>query len=181
MSEFKEVASLWLSPSLRSTYREQTENRSLIAQFAAHDIPTLRIDLLADLQQRKGRLADEPSPPSLKQGLLAYVTNHDVVRLHQLKRRWQSWSWSHVIDQRSGQSYLLIAPDRDTLPALVNLAPRPSDNPRTVVLHEFDAEYVADFIDSRANWLEFRPSEVNQWEFGSSGSLSLRCWPELPG
>ena len=52
VSENKEVVSLWLSPSLRTKFSEQSENIAMESQFNACGLPSIQIGLIKYLTQR---------------------------------------------------------------------------------------------------------------------------------
>jgi hypothetical protein len=51
VSANKEVVSLWLSPSLRTKFREQSDNNALASQFEICNLPTIQMSLVEYLQR----------------------------------------------------------------------------------------------------------------------------------
>ena len=163
VAQNKEVMSLWLSPSLRSKYRQQNEHSTLLAEMNACDIDVVignlieQIMLLKD-QHRDGQsfqvTSELPSelPSELKEGLNAYVENLDVIKLLAIKQRLQQWTLRCVLDNSSGQNFLIvIAPNRQPV-AVINLTGHISKE--TFELPRLDRGRIRKFIDSRKLWLE---------------------------
>ncbi len=105
-SQNKRMLSLWLSPSMRQRFRESSELSLLQAQFDAVGIPTIEADpgdYLRDLQLPP---AAEACDEALRQAVLAYLENQDIVRLWALRQGWSSWHLVRLRDPASGQAFL---------------------------------------------------------------------------
>lgn len=155
ISQNKEVISLWLSPSLRTRFRQQSENYALAAQFHTCDIPTHEVNLLGHLLDQSAVVdpaARQRIPQSLKTALELYVQTNDVVRLYNIKQTYANWQFTRLVDRTSGQAYLVVRRESDQLPTLLNLTGSVSN--RSIDFHQVDRETVTAFIRSRAMWLE---------------------------
>lgn len=165
LTQNKELVSVWLSPSLRTMYRCQDENRLQHSQFSALGIPSIDADLYDYLAGHlAGHLAaagPQPTqcelPEQLTRDLTAYLHNRDVVGLRKLQRQWSDFRLTRLIDRDSRQAFLLISRRAGPqLPAVVNLAQPVGPELTAVVGRGLSREQVWRFIDSRATWLQLR-------------------------
>lgn len=156
VSENKEIVSLWLSPSLRTRFREQSENHALAAQFEACGIPTLDASLANYLQWRSDTvgLATEPMPVELKSELEHYAAYFDIVTLFGVVEKFADWRFQRINDVGCGQSFLVVFSPEDQVVAVLNLTG--ALNHRQLEWSSFDRSTVQKFIRSRALWLEVR-------------------------
>jgi hypothetical protein len=164
----KELALVWLSPSIRSLYRQQVENRILNAQFQAVGIPTVEGDLyeqLARCNLRSGewRVTGPESRPVAANGTLdaqlrkdvdRYIARQDIVLLHQLRTAHPRVRFARVMDVRSQQAFLLMITDTCRLPIIANLSPKDRNKPSITTATTLTAAEVRRFIDARTTWLE---------------------------
>lgn len=150
----KEFAILWLSPSARATYRQQTENRRLDAQFLSLGIATKELDLPAFLGSsrsgRQSRLA-----PELRSRLLTYLAGQDVVVLSSMKGAWPGYRFSRIIDINTKQAFLLVSTPDGRFAAVANLNPRRPLQSRILTEGDARRDGIASFIDARIALLEF--------------------------
>ena len=164
ISENKEVMSLWLSPSLRTRFRQQSENYALAAQFHACGIPSMDVSLLRYLIDMYGSRSSDVGPnvvlpDSLRLLLEHYVKTQDVVSLYQLSRARQGprqgprqgLSLTRLVDSSSGQAYLLIENSQGGMPIVMNMTGAVSD--QTLQAECIDMETLTSFVRSRALWL----------------------------
>lgn len=150
----KEFAILWLSPSARATYRQQTENRRLDAQFLSLGIATKEGDFPAIIGSlRSGR--QSRLSPELRTRLLTYLANQDVVVLSSIKGAWPGYRFSRIIDINTKQAFLLVLTPDGRLSAVANLNPRRPLQTRMLPEGGARREEIASFIDSRTALLEF--------------------------
>ena len=153
----KSFAILWLSPSARSGYRQQSENQLQAAQFSSFNISSLEQNLGSYLQQQAFS-----SNVALDDGfrvlLSEYINEPDVLRLQQVVGNAENkgYSLTRLLDRNSKQAFLLIQ-DTTGIPfALVNLTGRTQD------AYYIDGKLplsvqVAEFINQRKAWLLRRP------------------------
>lgn len=155
ISENKEVISLWLSPSLRSKFREQQDDDSLSAQFNACDLRTLKSTLWDAIDSDHVSSTDQVQvkiPAELQVALERYVVNFDVVQLYAIVQNYRDWNFTRVLDSSSAQAYLLITDNSGQLPMVMNLTG--SVGKRSFETDALNVETVTEFISSRAMWLK---------------------------
>ncbi len=145
---------LWLSPTVRSHYRQQSDNRTLAAQFNALRIPTLA-ENLSDYVLGQARWGQtEPLPTNLKTQLRHYIAGQDIIQLRQLTRSWADYRFERLLDQNTAQAFLLVFTPANALSLVANLNPRDL----TYTLHSSRtpqaASAIARFVDQQAIWLE---------------------------
>ena len=159
VSQNKEIVSLWLSPSLRTKYRQQEENSSLIAQMRACEIDVVLGNLTDELQKRDGlatnfvRIGYSNSFPSeMKRQLNKYVDSFDIIELLTTKQQFPNWKMKCVLDSVSGQTFLPIFNSKGQLSAVANLTG--FIGTETIVAGSHRREVIRQYIDSRKLWLE---------------------------
>lgn len=150
----KEFAIIWLSPTIRASYRQQSENRRLDAQFISLGIPTTEKDFHGYLLAA-GRGRSTPLPTGLRSRLMSYLTNQDIVLLHAIKSAWPGHRFSRTIDINSKQAFLLVAAPDGRIAAVANLNPRRPLQTLDLSGTTLTGESAASFIDSRTALLEF--------------------------
>jgi hypothetical protein len=145
---------LWLSPTVRSHYRQQSDNRSLAAQFNALQIPTL-VDHLSDYIRKQARWGHAGDlPVGLKHQLRNYIADQDIIRLHQLTQHWADHRFERLLDQNTDQAFLLVFTPSDTLALVANLNPREITQTLRADRTRRTAMSIAQFVDTQALWLE---------------------------
>ncbi|MDB4766411.1 poly-gamma-glutamate biosynthesis protein PgsC/CapC [bacterium] len=159
VSQNKEIVSLWLSPSLRTKYRQQDENSSLIAQMKACEIDVVFGNLTDELQNRVSlpnnflNVAHLQSlPTELKQQLNTYVERFDIIKLLTTKQQFPNWKLKCVQDSVSGQTFLAVYNSRGQLSAVANLTGFIGTETITAASHR--REVIQQYVESRKLWLE---------------------------
>lgn len=150
----KEFAILWLSPTARATYRQQTENQRLDAQFRSLGIPTNERDFHGFLSSA-GRNSSRPLPAELHGRIISYLNSQDVVVLHAIKGAWPGYRFSRIIDINTKQAFLLIAAPDGRISAIANLNPRRPLQTLAIPPDGLSGDSAASFIDARTALLEF--------------------------
>ncbi len=151
--ENKEFVVLWLSPVLRSYYREQTENRVQDQQCSALGIPTVQEDLYTFIAKDKRPPGLLARPEDLDRELRAYMQTQDVVVLDRIVKNWPENRYVRVVDASSKQSFLVVYPG-DHSPALVaNLFPWDIKGVAKVKLLQMTRQEVSNYVESRIGWL----------------------------
>jgi len=116
----KAFALLWVSPLVRSSYRQQQDDDTSSLQFLALGIETLQSDLIEVIKtQAKERIADDER--GLKEFLTKYIETQDVVILKWLKT--QDPKLNRVIDKHTKQAFVLVHNAKGRLVMLGNLNP----------------------------------------------------------
>ena len=151
VSQNKEVASLWLSPALRTKYRNQSSTSALSAQMSACGIETHESGLFDWLKENFPNSQPMTLNRKLRSMLSGYVTNFDILQLLKAMRGHPQLSFSHVIDTASGQSFLLIHRE-GSVAAVMNLSGF-IDTEGTKV-PRLERLAVDQFVTGRKLWLE---------------------------
>lgn len=161
VSQNKEVISLWLSPALRSKFREQTENLAMAAQFQACGIVSVEQKLVNYLHTLGFSLGDDlrgdALPKSLRHELIRYCQTSDIVRLAKIVNEYPQWRFVRVIDGPSGQAFLTIRKDDMKFPTLLNLSG--AFDSRTMIIKTFHRSTVQSFVKSRTRWMTSESSD----------------------
>lgn len=153
----KEFVNLWLSPTTRAAFRQQTESKPMEDQFLALHIETVTEDLYNYLVSAP--IPSSPPPSSdlsqLEKDLADYVYSQDIIALDSLLVSWPNLKFTRVIDVNSKQAFL-VALDGNNAPLLVaNLKPLHSKG--SYYLHpRINREEVSRYIDSRSLWLRLK-------------------------
>jgi hypothetical protein len=150
----KNFAILWLSPTARAGYRQQSENLLQAAQFASLNIPGSEQALVAYLSQQPRFSVDTVLTESFRTVLAQYIAEQDVVRLQQLQSLADNKGYvlNRILDRNSKQAFLLISDGKGAPIALANLTPR---NQGAIYVNDKLplSVQVMDFINQRKTWL----------------------------
>lgn len=150
----KEFVMLWLSPSTRAAYRQQSDNHWQQVSFSALGIPSPERDLPAWILQG-ARWGDGSSVPAALQAVLAqYLESQDIVSLRRLLVEWPKYRYQRALDLNSRQAFLLVCGPDDRLLLVVNLAPRQPGQRYRLAAGPSAAQTLEAFIATRAGWLE---------------------------
>ncbi len=153
----KEFAILWLSPTARQYYRQQTENNIQGLQFNALNIPTVteKTDLYEYIMSRPTGNAKHITN-AFRARVKQYIQEQDILILHELNR-WPRYRLERFIDINSKQAFLLIYAANRKLSLVVNLFPRDPDSQTRLSPVAADSRVtVTRFIETRTGWLELR-------------------------
>lgn len=153
----KEFAVLWLSPTIRQYYRQQTENNLQGLQFKALNIPTVadKTDLYQYLMSRPLGKTEQLSN-AFRAQVKQYIQEQDILILQDLLTRWPEYRLERFIDVNSRQAFLLIYAKNDQLSLVANLFPRDIDSQYSLSPTADDKRVtVSRFIETRTGWLEF--------------------------
>ncbi len=159
VSKNKEVISLWLSPALRTKYRQQNEHSALIAQMNASSIDvtigSLSEQIAAQTKQPWDSVrttSGRQLPPQLRSACKNYVGNFDVIKLINVKETFSKWTFKCVLDEISGQTFLIILTPKQQLAAIANLTGYIGTE--SFYAKDLGSETVRKFINSHKLWLE---------------------------
>ena len=156
----KEAISLWLSPSLRRRFSDETVSDVSAPQFEACGIETIQADLATELVgtvARESRSA--PLPDEYVGKIIRYIRSNDVVLLHEIVTRHPQYRLRRIVDELSGQAFLWIQSERESAPDIVNLTGAISE--RVVVETRVDENRVRHFARSKFRWLRFGSKAEN--------------------
>jgi|FLOH01.1.fsa_nt_gi gamma-polyglutamate biosynthesis protein CapC len=150
----KEFTIIWLSPLLRSYFRQQTGNSIHENQFQALGITTVEQDLFTTIDINKKHyfyLSD-----LYKTQMQSYIETHDIIVLENIMHQWPQLSYKRIIDLNSKQSFLLVFQKPDRLAAVINLFPRDIGSKFTMDATQMDPMKMSDYIYGRISWLEWK-------------------------
>lgn len=159
VSQNKEVISLWLSPALRTKYRQQKEHSTLIAQMHASNIDVTIGSLtetvaahaskswLPARARSNGRMLQQ-----LRSACKNYVSNFDVIKLINIREQFPQWKFHCVLDETSGQTFLIILNSQGQLGGITNLTGYIGTE--TFEARDLSSETIRKFINSHKLWLE---------------------------
>jgi hypothetical protein len=158
-SQNKDLITVWVSPTLRRIFHQQRDNGLLLAQFEAAQIRSYHVDLFEHLSSSPKATALKPLPDDLVASLRRFLQNMDVVALVDLRNRYATYSWQHVVDVASGQAFLLVAHDDSSLPEIWNLNGGLREDSHQYTAYELSRGTIDSFIRRRASHLvwELRP------------------------
>ena len=113
VSQNKEVVSLWLSPALRTRFREQSENAALAAQIEACGLTMIQqglVDYLTSNEQLDTPNSELAVPATLlpdrmKRELRDYVDTFDVLKLLSITQRYIDWNFTPLVDAHSEEPF----------------------------------------------------------------------------
>lgn len=152
----KTFAVLWLSPTARSDFRQQSEPTPQEMQFRALRIPTVEADLYEYMANR------QPAPgthlPEKFQALLQpYFATQDIVALEAARRAFPDLRWTRLVDVNSRLGFLLIYNVKaGEVIAAINLTARKPDNRVTYESGKLDRANVENFVETSSGWLEVK-------------------------
>jgi hypothetical protein len=152
--ENKELAVVWLSPSLRSQYAQQSENELAEDMFDAVGIPSIYQSLSEYVATDAPDIDRVVAPHSVREAILGFLRNHDVVQLRRLRLAASEWKHTRLVDATSGQAFLIVATSDGRIALIANLSSADPDPPLTVTVEEFDHRQIEYFIESRATFVE---------------------------
>jgi len=152
----KEFAILWLSPSVRTAYRQQTENRWQNAQFKAVKIPTTEVDLYTYILNSRFIGDSSTLPSDIIQMIRRYAETQDIIELYSIKSKAKSFRLRRVIDINTKQSFLFVYNQSDRLILIANLMPREANAEITLSRKTLSRQEITRFIDKKAGFLKFR-------------------------
>lgn len=150
----KDMASVWLAPSVRILFRRQTENRLLERQIRALGITTEHADLYTFITSGAQPGGGEKLPGGLKRDLQLYIRNQNVIALWKAVRNFPEYKFVQLLDVSSKQAFLLLSPPGKGPALIVNLFPRDPDRSIRLPVSALSRRIVTDFVESRASRLE---------------------------
>jgi hypothetical protein len=145
---------LWLSPTLRSHYQQQSDNRTQAAQFNALHLPTLAASLSDYVLGQARWVRATQLPVELITQLRAYLADQDIIRLRQLTGDWPDYRFERLLDPNTEQAFLLVFTPTDALSLVANLNPREFTQTLRADRTQQAAATIARFVETQARWLE---------------------------
>ncbi|WP_319575979.1 poly-gamma-glutamate biosynthesis protein PgsC/CapC [uncultured Desulfobacter sp.] len=150
----KEFSIIWLSPMIRTYYRQQTDNRLHAAQFESLGIETLEQDLFSIVSRAPKLSAD--FVPDYMVAMERYLETHDIISFDHLTIQWPQFHYQRIIDLNSKQSFLLIFGRSGRLTAVVNLFPIDERSRFSVLPHSLDQHAISHYITTKIAWLTWK-------------------------
>ena len=138
-----ELVALWLSPYIRSEYRERRNNFK-IRQLKALFIPQVR-DISRFMINRNQYLGVSPIILTKIQEYLQY---QDAVLLHKLLKK-SPYKFFYYVDDITGKVVVLLCKTKTDLPIIVNLSPNPNREIQLGKYTTYTQSLLRNFIKSR--------------------------------
>lgn len=151
-SENKNFALLWVSPLVRSSFKQQRNDDGLSKQFLSLGIVTVEDDV-SQLIYNSAKGAIATVSDSMISDLDDYQETLDIVLLTKLKAA--DKSIIRVIDKHTKQTFLLLHNKRSQLVLLGNLNPLKLQSQQNFKLDELDRKKIREYIDTRTSKLVF--------------------------
>ncbi len=101
-------ALVWVTPEIRASFRQQTENRVQDLQFDAVGVQTVRGYIQRQLTEGTVWETGQPAPGALRERIKTYMETRDLVVLRTIIDRWPQWRFLRFIDLDSRQAFLLV-------------------------------------------------------------------------
>lgn len=155
----KEFVVLWSSTQTRARYHWQTESQLQEAQFREMGIPSVVTDLYSYLASLGAQAPSSSVPEGLRELLDRYMRNRDTIALRVLRQNWPQFRFERLLDQNSGQTFLIVSASRMQLPVVANLTASAKSGKTTVISVGLDQKRIDYFMNSRLGWLEFTRHE----------------------
>ena len=149
----KEMATLWLSPSVRTLFRQQTENRLLERQIRALGFPIEHADLYTFIISKDLDAPVSQLPKRLTSDLKSYLYNQDIIALWRAVQAFPGYHFVQLLDISSKQAFLIVSPPGKGPSLIVNLFPRDPDRTVQIPVSRISRQMVTDFVESRAAWM----------------------------
>jgi hypothetical protein len=154
VAEHKEIISLWVSPGLRSKFRQQDPNDNLNAQLRACGLESVfktRTELVSATARSKNAMV---LPTALREQLFRFSQDHDVVKLLSAMQQHDNFRFTRFFDDHSKTTLVAILSDRGRVVALLNPC---GLNRRLPIVDRLDLQNLNEFVLSRSLILEVRP------------------------
>lgn len=155
-SRNKEFVVVWIAPTTRKYYQQQSENRVQEQQFEALDIPMIQADLFETIHNEKKCLTESPLPSELITTMADYMETGDVVSLNRLLKEFGKYRFERLLDVSSKQSFMLVSARDGCLIAVANLLPLDSSTGLDANRKTLNREIVEEFVNSRCAWLRLQ-------------------------
>ena len=153
VSENKELMSLWVSPGLRSKFRMQDPNDNLNAQLRACGLESV-FTTRHQFVTATGNGGIEEIPESLREQLLLFSDDHDVVKLYSTVQQFENFRFVRFFDEQSQTTLVAVLTQAGKFVGLLN--PRGLNNSYPKI-RQLSLKNLNDFILSRAKFLEVQP------------------------
>lgn len=150
----KNMATLWLAPSVRALYRQQTDNHLLERQVRAIGLKTEHADLYTFITDGELAAPAAQLPKGLIRHLKSYLTNQNINSLWRAVQDFPGYHFVQLLDISSKQAFLIVSAHGEKPFLVVNLFPRDPDTTVQVPVFHLSRQVVTDFVESRASWMQ---------------------------
>lgn len=150
----KDMATLWLAPSVRALFRQQTDNRLLERQIKAIGLRTEHADLYTFITAGELATPATPLPEKLRQHLKNYISNQNINDLWRAVQDSPDFHFVQLLDISSKQAFLIVSAQKEKPLLVVNLFPRSPDTAVQVPVSRLSRKVVTDFVESRTSWMQ---------------------------
>ena len=154
----KEMTVVWLSPTARLQYRQQTDNRQLDGQMKALNISRYDQDLYSFITTNSFTAKNPGLPTELEKLIQDYLASHNIVQLDKTIQKYEGYRFSYLLDTSSKQAFLVIGHPSGGTVAIVNLHPRDLNGSRNIEINAMSRAEIINFVESRIAWLKFEVS-----------------------
>lgn len=151
----KTFATLWLSPTVRADFRQQTEPTPQEMQFRALGIPTIIGDLYQHLSTSQFAPSATHLPTSFHQSFAPYFVSQDIVLLESVRQQFPTLRWTRFVDVNSRLGFLLIQDQASNkILSVINLTARKPDGHILYATKNVGRATFDTFIETGSAWLE---------------------------
>ena len=150
----KDMATLWLAPSVRALFRQQTDNRLLERQIRAIGLTTEHADLYSFITAGELAAPATQLPKKLISHLKSYLSNQNINALWRAVQDFPDFHFVQLLDISSKQAFLIVSAQGEKPLLIINLFPRDPDTQVQVPVSSLSRQVVTDFVESRASWMQ---------------------------
>ena len=151
-SKNKGFALLWVSPLVRSSFKQQRQDDALSIQFLSLGIPSIEADLF-NIINKQDNAKISTVDTSIIDNLKKYQDTQDIVLLDKLQHA--DKSLQRVIDTHTKQAYLLVHNAKDQLVIVGNLNPLDVSTTYKISSRKLNRQSMSDYIETRTANLVF--------------------------
>ncbi|MCA9214350.1 MAG: poly-gamma-glutamate biosynthesis protein PgsC/CapC [Planctomycetales bacterium] len=153
----KQLASLWLSPTVRARFQQQDSSDLQHAEFESVGIPSIYANLYEQLAPWQRSLASPELPAELFETLVRYAENRDIILLRAAVANWPDWQITRIVDDQSGQAFIVVSYGNRGCPFAINLSSQSLPAKSNQSLVPIEKESVRAFLDARSPWCRLLP------------------------
>ena len=151
-SKNKGFAMLWVSPLVRSSFKQQRGDDALSLQFLTLGIASIEVALVDYISQLRVAPSNTIEPIIIDE-LQHYVDTQDVILLQKMAS--YDDSIIRVIDKHTKQAFLLLHNEKSELVVIGNLNPIDATTIHRVPVNQINHATINEFIETRAASLVF--------------------------
>ena len=137
---------LWVSPLVRSSYKQQRQDDALSIQFSSLGIPSSEGDLF-DLIRNAKKASVDSINPSFIADMNKYQDTQDVVLLEKMFS--MDNSLQRIIDEHTKQAFMLVHNNRGELVMVGNLNPLDVSSVNRVSSNQLSHDIINKYVVTR--------------------------------